>query len=319
MPHSPIIRPLRHWPAVLWLCIGLLFANAAHANEEVDVELVLAADVSASIDPSEARLQRRGYAEAIVHPDVLDALASGIQGRIAIAYIEWADHDRINLIADWHIVHDLVSARTLSAKILGSPRNIGVQTSISAVIDFASLLLDTNGFSSTRRVIDISADGANNNGELVTRARDRAIARGITINGLPILNDRPNAMVFPPLKNLDLYFSNCVVGGVGAFIVVASNFEAFGAAIRRKMVLEIAGTPSRRWQQASLLHGIAATAPAVQRQPGGRVSPTCDIGERRLRKFLAGFSAATRRAVRVPNLDLGCADRRPASDSGVRR
>ena len=213
-------------------------------------------------------------------------LAAGARANSEVD-IEWADHDRLRLIADWHVVHDLTSAQQLSARIVDAPRTIGMQTSISAAIDFASLLLDTNGFSSRRRVIDISADGANNNGELVTRARDRALARGITINGLPILNDRPNAMVFPPLKNLDLYFSNRVIGGAGAFIVVASNFAAFGSAIRRKMVLEIAGrTPAEPRRHAGLLHRVAAGTPSIQRRPGTRPVPTCNIGERRLRKFL---------------------------------
>lgn len=245
------------------------------AAERVDLELVLAVDVSGSIDRDEARLQRDGYVAALTDPQVLAAIRGGLHGRIAVTYVEWAGYRHRRLIAEWHVIHDEASAGAFVARIAAAPIATGVSTSISGAIDFALPLFGAARIEGERRVIDISGDGPNNEGPDVTASRDAAVARGVTINGLPILNDRPNVAGFPMLDDLDAYFEACVIGGPGAFTVVAQGFEAFAAAIRRKLILEIAGLPPR---PAPMRVGFRPAAYA----------PGCDVGERQLRDYLRG-------------------------------
>lgn len=254
---------------------GLLFgvACAAVAAEPVDLELALAVDVSGSIDDEEAQLQRDGYVAAFKDPAVIRAIEEGMLGRIAVAYYEWAGFNRVRVIVDWQLIEDTKSAHAFAGLLTLEPPRTVRRTSISSAIDFGVPYFGRNGFDGTRRVIDVSGDGANNSGDLVTRARDRAVAAGVTINGLPIINGRPGPFGWPPIEDLDLYYRDCVIGGPGAFMVVANSFDEFAEAVRRKLILEIAGAvpPQPRLVPAQL-------APE-------RVAPPCNIGELRIQGF----------------------------------
>ena len=249
---------------------------AAQEGLPVDLELVLAVDVSGSVDEEEAKLQRDGYVEAVKSREVLIAIRGGRHRRIAVVYIEWAGTIHQATVVDWTLVSDAASARAFSRKIAEAPLSRGRYTSISGAIEYAMPFFDKNAFDG-RRVIDVSGDGANNSGRIVTFARDEAIAAGITINGLPIVNDRPNRFGMP-IPDLDLYYRQCVIGGPRAFMIVAKNFRSFARAIRRKLVLEIAGAVSEedRGRRAVL-------AAAGRAAPARRAAPLCDIGERRRR------------------------------------
>lgn len=254
---------------------GLVFAVPAETGEvPVDLELVLAVDVSGSVDEYEAQLQRDGYVQAILDARVMRAIMSGVLGRIAVTYVEWASYDYQRTAVDWTLVHDQASAQAFALRVARAGVITARRTSISAVIEYVAPQFEGNGFEGTRLVIDISGDGPNNNGTLVHYARDAAVAAGIVINGLPILNDRPNQFGFPIMKGLDLYYRECVIGGAGAFIVTAESFEDFADAIRSKLIMEIAGTTPGRDRSPILRHLAAA----------GDSAP-CDAGERQMRKF----------------------------------
>jgi hypothetical protein len=254
----------------VWL--AFLFAPDGRAAERrVDLELVLAADISGSMDKEEATLQRRGFIHALQHPDVIAAIKRGRYGRIALTYVEWAGEHNQNRLVDWREISDQAGIAEFTKALAGPDVKIGVFTSIGTMIDFAASDFKTNGFLGDRRVIDISGDGPNNTGDFVTYARDRAVSQGITINGLPIVNDRPSPQGYPPMPDLDLYYEDCVIGGAGAFIVVADGFADFARAVRRKLVLEIAGR---------------APATPLLRFAAARPRPPCNAGEIRLRKFL---------------------------------
>ncbi|MGE0718325.1 MAG: DUF1194 domain-containing protein, partial [Alphaproteobacteria bacterium] len=223
---------------------ALLFAGTPATAEAVDLELVLAVDVSGSIDRDEAKLQREGYVAALVDPEVIAAIRGGPIGRIAVAYIEWAGYRHRRMVADWQVIADRESAERFAGRLAAAPIATGVSTSISGAIEFALPLFGAAGHVGERRVIDISGDGPNNDGPNVLAAREAALAQGVTINGLPILNDRPNTAGFPNLEDLDAYYEGCVIGGPGAFMVGADGFETFAAASRRKLFLEIAALPA---------------------------------------------------------------------------
>ncbi len=224
---------------ILALC---LLAPPAAALE-VDVELMLAVDVSDSIQPDEAQLQREGYLAAITSPDTMRAIKDGTLGRIALAYMEWADAGNQRLLVDWMLIENPADARAFADRLAAEPIGTGFHTSISRAIDVSVNHIETNGFEGRRKVIDVSGDGRNNKGRPLADARADAIARGITINGLPIVNySRFFKSRLPPL-NLDTYFREEVIGGPAAFMVVAQNFEDFQRAVQRKLLREIAGTP----------------------------------------------------------------------------
>jgi len=253
----------------------LVFAGPqeAHAADvAVDLELALAVDVSRSVDDEEAALQRSGYIKAFRHPSIVDAISQGPLGRIAVSYYEWAGYARVRPVVAWRVISDRASAEAFVRALETDEPEQGRRTSISGAIEFGAASFENNGFTARRRVIDISGDGANNSGELITEARDRAVKAGITINGLPIANGRPTFSGWPQVENLDLFYRDCVIGGPGAFYVVAKNFEDFPRAVLRKLMLEIAGlTPPPRllWQ--------------AQMKPP-RQAPPCDIGEQRRRQ-----------------------------------
>lgn len=211
------------------------------AEVPVDLELVLAADVSGSMDDVELNLQRQGYLKALTNPRVIKAIRSGQYRRVAIAFVEWAGPHWQNLVADWTLVYDAASAQALANKIAESPVGNESRTSISTAIDFIAPMFAKNGFKGTRRVIDISGDGPNNRGRSIIAARDEALALGLTINGLPIINDRPNPWGGPGSRNLDVYYEENVIGGPGAFMIPVTGMNNFAQAILSKLIREIAG------------------------------------------------------------------------------
>ncbi|MBM3556623.1 MAG: DUF1194 domain-containing protein [Alphaproteobacteria bacterium] len=220
-----------------------LFAGATlAAGEDVDLLLVLAVDVSRSIDDDEAALQRDGYARAFKDPVVIKAIGSGEHGAIAVAYVEWADYYHVREVIPWTKVDSPATAASLASAIVESPRLGGFRTSISAGIDAGAKLIREAPFKGKRKVIDVSGDGINNSGRPVTEARNEAVAQGITINGLVIMNDRWTGN-FPPPKDLDAYFEKNVIGGQDCFAVVAEDFASFASALRSKLIREIAGIP----------------------------------------------------------------------------
>ena len=206
----------------------------------VDIELVIAVDVSYSMDPDELAVQREGYAQAIVSADFLQALKNGPNSRIAVTYFEWSASSDQKIIIPWRVIDGPETADAVSSEIMNAPVRRGSRTSISAAINFAVPLFDKNPHRGLRRVIDISGDGPNNNGEPVTGARDAALEKGITINGLPIMVKEPSYSTMD-IDNLDWYYEDCVVGGVGSFVVPIRDRERFKEAIRTKLVLEVAG------------------------------------------------------------------------------
>ena len=222
---------------------ALLAGSAADAADlPVDLELVLAVDVSGSIDAEEARQQREGYVAAIADRAVIEAIGANFHRRIAVAYLEWASGDYQHVVIDWSLIEDAASAQAFAARLAASPRRSARWTSISAAIDAAVPLFDGNGYAGERRVIDVSGDGPNNRGRPVRDARDGAVAQGIVINGLPILNDRPQPFDLPtPMAMaLDRYFADHVIGGPGSFVLPAKDFTDFRNAILSKLIREIA-------------------------------------------------------------------------------
>src|ERR1700726_702823 len=211
----------------------------------VDVELVIAVDVSYSMDMDELAVQREGYAQAIVSKDFLQALKSGPSSKVAVTYFEWAAASDQKIIIPWRVIDGPETADAVANEIMKTPIRRASRTSISGAINFAVPLFEENPYRGLRRVIDISGDGPNNNGAPVTGARDAALAKGITINGLPIMVKEPS---YSPMDidNLDFYYEDCVIGGPGSFVVSIKDRDRFKEAIRTKLLLEVAGrTPEQ--------------------------------------------------------------------------
>ena len=222
---------------------ALVGSPVARAADEVDLLLVLSSDVSRSVDAPKFKLQRDGYAAAIVNPRVIQAIRSGALGKIAISFVEWSGVGAQKIVIDWTIIRDEATAKDFSAQVIEAPRAFADRTSISGGIDFAMAQLARAPYQSSRRTIDVSGDGTNNSGRDVVDARDEALAKGVTINGLVILSERPmswNADHTNPPGGLDSYYRNNVIGGPGAFVMVAENFSSFGQAILNKLIAEIA-------------------------------------------------------------------------------
>jgi hypothetical protein len=234
------------------------------AAPTVDVELVLAVDVSYSMDMDELAIQREGYAQAIVSKEFLQALKTGPHGKISVTYFEWAASTDQKIIIPWRLIDGPETADAVANEIMKTPIRRASRTSISGAINFAMPLFDENPHRGLRRVIDISGDGANNNGGPVVVARDAALEKGIIINGLPIMVKEPSYSTMD-IDNLDLYYEDCVIGGPGSFVVTIKEREKFKEAIRTKLLLEVAGrTPER------------PVVPAAGREP--RVN--CMVGEK---------------------------------------
>jgi hypothetical protein len=212
----------------------------------VDVELILAVDVSYSMDMDELAIQREGYAQAIISKEFLQALKSLPNGRISITYFEWAASSDQKIIIPWRVIDGPETADAVANEIMKTPIRRASRTSISGAIYFALPLFDENPYHGLRRVIDISGDGPNNNGAPVIGAREAALEKGITINGLPIMVKEPSYSTMD-IDNLDWYYEDCVIGGPGSFVVSIKDREKFKEAIRTKLLLEVAGrTPERK-------------------------------------------------------------------------
>ena len=231
--------------------IALVFCAAPQASADtVDLQLILAADVSRSVDPDEFRLQRDGYAAAFTDPKVLHAIASGPYRSIAVTFVEWSGSDAQRVVADWTVIRDEETAGDFINTLRTAPRSFAGFTSISAAIDFSMSHFASSGAESERRIIDVSGDGTNNGGRPVNDARDAAVAQGVVINGLAIINQHPNpgytAHTQPP-EGLGEYYRQNVTGGPGSFVITIEDFSTFAEAIVSKLVNEIADAgPLRR-------------------------------------------------------------------------
>jgi hypothetical protein len=222
----------------------------------VDLEVILAADVSRSIDDGEFDLQRKGYAAALTDPRVLTAIRGRSGAAIGVCFIEWSGEEDQQVVVDWAEIRDEEDAGTIATAILAAPRSFMGRTSISAAIDFAMAHFAKSKWQANRHIIDISGDGTNNSGRPVTEARDQAIAGGATINGLAIINDRPNlgysAHTQPP-GGLPLYYRQNVIGGPNAFLLVVQDFNSFADAMANKLAKEIDVSGSAAEKRVSLL------------------------------------------------------------------
>jgi hypothetical protein len=234
----------------LFRCILFVLALAntptiapVRAAEPVDLLLVLAADVSRSVDSQKFQLQREGYAAAMANPRVIDAIRSGRHGRIGVLFLEWSGFGSQKVVIDWMMIDGPKAAQNFGDRLLESPRSFADRTSISGGIDAAVAQFERAPFTADRRTIDVSGDGTNNAGRDVGQARDEALALGITINGLAILSETPlpwNPEHTNPAGGLTKYYRDNVTGGPGSFVVEANDFTSFGQAIIKKMVAEIA-------------------------------------------------------------------------------
>jgi hypothetical protein len=234
------MRRVRFLLAVL---ATIVFVSPAIAAEQVDLLLVLASDVSRSVDAAKFKLQRDGYVAAISNPRVIEAIKSGPHGRIAICFIEWSGVGAQKVVIDWTVIDGTKAAQDFASQLDEAQRSFADRTSISGGIDFAMAQLEHAPFEAARRTIDVSGDGTNNSGRDVTAARDEALAQGVTINGLVILSEQPlswNADHTNPPGGLEAYYRNNVTGGPNSFVLVAENFNTFGQAILNKLVAEVA-------------------------------------------------------------------------------
>jgi hypothetical protein len=229
-------------PPLIWmLALGLaVLAAPARAEIEVDVELVLAADISSSMDMGERYLQRLGHLEALRHPDVLRAIQRGLHGRIAVTYFEWSDPYLQRVILPWTVIDDAASGEAAARVIEAAPPLDGIRTSISGALDRAREMLAENGYSGLRRIIDIAGDEPNNAGPPLADVRARALAEGVTINGLAIML-RTSPRATGDTATLDRYFADALIGGPLSFVMTVRHRDDIVEAIRRKLVLEIAG------------------------------------------------------------------------------
>jgi Protein of unknown function (DUF1194) len=246
-------------------------------SEEVDVALVLAVDISFSMDLDELALQRNGYIQALKSPEVIKAIERGAIGKIAITYFEWAGTTVQHVVLPWTVVDGAASAIALAEKLAEAPTRRGRRTSISGAIDTSMRLFDEATVKPLKRVIDISGDGPNNDGRHVTLARDEALAKGININGLPVMLKTGGYM---DLDNLDKYYEECVIGGPGAFVIAIRKPEQFTEAVRTKLVLEISGLQP---EQPKVV--LAQSGPSQSASPPSRgTALNCTIGERQWRE-----------------------------------
>ncbi len=250
---------------------ALIGPASAQRRDVVDLELVLAVDVSSSMDEEEQRVQRDGYVQAFRHKSVLDAIRSGTGGRIAVTYVEWAANPVQTV--PWMIISNAAEAKAFADRLASEPLYTERRTSLANAIDYSVQLLETNPISAVRRVIDISGDGVNNWGDPVTAARDKAVAKNITINGIPLLMNQGSQFIDAP--ELDKYYRDCVIGGQGAFVIPVKTIDAFAGSVRTKLVSEIADlTPVQ-------VPGQPRFQLAQATRPAPRAKANCLVGEQR--------------------------------------
>lgn len=215
---------------------------APSASEELDLELVLLADATGSIDEAEIRFQRAGYAAAITDPSVLNAIAGNAYGKIVVTYVEWADMFSQDVVVDWTVIDGKASADDFAARLMEAPRQAYGRNAIGAALLKGKELIDTNDYTGLRRVIDLSADSANNwNGPPIREARDIVVGAGIVINGLAVLCRHCSGR--PVSYDLEQRFYDEIIGGPAAFVVTADSAATFADAVRKKLILEIAARP----------------------------------------------------------------------------
>lgn len=231
----------------LFLIWAMLMAALPLRAEEVDVELLLMVDVSLSMSPEELEIQRRGYAEAIASDEVFAAISSGFTGRVAVAYVEWAGSNSHNIVFDWRLIETREDARAFASALDDHFPTALRRTSLTGALQLGQQMIETNEFEGLRRVIDISGDGPNNQGGAVDRRRDAVLSAGIVINGLPLMT-RDGGFSHLQLDDLDVYYRACVTGGPGSFVLPVTRWEDFATAVRRKLVLELAGHSPRVMQ-----------------------------------------------------------------------
>ncbi|MCV3240926.1 DUF1194 domain-containing protein [Mesorhizobium sp. ZC-5] len=254
--------------------LALVVVAAPHglAAEPVDIELVLAVDVSLSMSPDELEIQRRGYAAALTHDKVLQAIAEGVHGKIAVTYFEWAGSSSHHVIVPWTTIASRADAERVAKQLSALPPNSARRTSISSALEFGADLFAESQFQGMKRVIDISGDGPNNQGPPVDIVRNDVTAQGITINGLPLMTNGGLSSSYD-VDDLDKYYTDCVIGGPGAFMVPVNEWSQFPEAIRRKLVLELAGPASRQWAEEEALNPPVVMAQATS-------AYDCLIGEK---------------------------------------
>src|SRR5215469_5019477 len=242
----------------------LLLGGASGAKaDSVDLQLVLTSDVSRSIDNEKFTLEREGYAAALESPQVLNAIRSGPIGAIAVSFVEWSSVGEQKVVVDWSVIRDGEGAAVVAAQIRAAPRSFVGHTSISDGLDFAVKRFEVSGMTSQRRVIDVAGDGTNNSGRPISDARDDAVAKGIVVNGLAIINLNPNfgfiAHTQPP-GGLPAYYKENVIGGPGSFVLQIDDFESFADAMVQKLITEISGLPAKK-DRTLARRGTSAIAP----------------------------------------------------------
>jgi Protein of unknown function (DUF1194) len=250
------------------------------AEVTVDLELVLAVDISYSMDPEEQALQREGYITALTSPEFLTALREGQHGRIVATYVEWAGTVEQRVIVPWQVIDGRASADAFARAIATAPYRRAYRTSISGALQFAMPLFESSGHRGLRRVIDVSGDGANNQGPMVTLARHEVLAKGITINGLPIVLKRPSPATMD-IPDLDIYYEDCVIGGPAAFVIPIKDRDQFKEATRTKLVLEVAGRTPGSFSELRSLGGLETDRRQLPVRPASAAAPrvSCTIGE----------------------------------------
>ncbi len=259
------------WAGLLVLS-GFPFSGA-RAQVAVDLDLVIAVDVSLSMDLEEQRLQRDGYVTAFRDPEIHKAVTSGPNGRVAVTYLEWAGPASQQVVVPWVVIDGPRAAIALADRLEAAPISRARMTSISRALQHSGRLLESSGTRPIRRVIDVSGDGPNNAGLPVVPARDELVAKGVTINGLPIMLKLPTG--FFDLADLDQYYSDCVIGGTGAFMIPIKNKSEFLSATRRKLLLEIAGDEP--------------PAHLIRVQAGGQPGQSdCMVGEKQWQRYMDG-------------------------------
>jgi hypothetical protein len=270
MPIKSVSYFLTFIGTVLCLTLGNFSkSEAKNGNNPVDVELIIAVDVSWSMDPEEQFLQRQGYIDALRSPQVISAIQKGITGKIALTYVEWAGTESQSVIVPWTVIDGEQSVEAFIKELKAKSAQRLMRTSISGALDFSAKLFINNGFAGLRQIIDVSGDGSNNDGRPVNLARDDALAANITINGLPIILERPNS-IYRDVDRLDHYYEDCVIGGPGSFLVPINSRMQFTEATKTKLILEIAGYS--QYKQAMVENALQLVAT-------NRARMTCLEGE----------------------------------------
>jgi Protein of unknown function (DUF1194) len=295
LPEDRLLRSLRRAALMTAIVMASLSPALSPVRADavpVDLELVLAVDVSLSMDPDEQRLQRDGYVEALNDREVIAAIRANALGRIGVVYLEWAGSGIHKVTVPWSVIDGPATAATFADRLSQAPIMRAQRTSITGALKVAEGLFESSGFKGKRRVIDVSGDGPNNDGTPVTATRDTLVEKGITINGLPIMIKAPTGWF--DLANLDHYYEDCVIGGFAAFSITVREKSEFARAIKRKLLLEISEGPAppllRIQAQGGPMPLPPSAGPTLGGEPAARVD--CLIGEKRWQQYMGGRRGA---------------------------